>query len=81
MPSEKIKRSNEIFLLLIIEFFKLTIDFSPHPSNCFNILKSKLKISYEYLINPFFQKLSITFFPSPSMLKASFDTKCFSFSF
>ena len=77
IPNEKIKRSNEIFLLLIIEFFKFTIDFLPHPSNFFNILKSKLKISYEYWINPFLQKLSITFFPSPSILKASLETKCF----
>ena len=35
----------------------------------------------EYLINFFSQKLSITFFPRPSMLRASFETKCFNFSF
>ena len=81
MPSENIKRSNEISLLLLIEFFKLLIDFSPHPSIFFKIFKSKLKMSYGYLINCLFQKFSTTFFPKPSIFKTSFDTKCFNFSF
>ena len=81
IPSEKIKRSIETFLLFSIEFFKLIIDFSPQPSILFKTLKSKLKISYGYLINFFVQKFSTTFFPNPSILNASFETKCFSFSF
>ena len=80
IPREKIKRSNEISLLILIEFFKLLIDFSPHPSKFFKTFKSKLKISYGYLINFLPQKFSTTFFPKPSIFKASFDTKCFNFS-
>ena len=35
----------------------------------------------QFFYKPKDQKFSITFFPKPSILNASFETKCFSFSF
>ena len=72
--------SNEIVRDFSIAFFKLLIDNSPHPSNFFSLLYSKSKISDGSFIKFKSQNCSITFFPNPSTLNASFETICFNFS-
>ena len=80
MPSENINLSNEIFFDFWIDFFKLSTDNLPQPS-IFDILsKSKLNISCGSFMRPISQKFWTIFFPKPSMLSASFETKCFIFS-
>ena len=81
MPIEKINLSKEIFLDFSIAFLRLLIDSSPQPSSSLIILYFKLKILDGSLINFNSQNCSITFFPKPSILNASLETICFSFSF
>ena len=80
MPIEKINLSNSMVFELSIAFFRLLIDNSPHPSRSSIFFKFIVKISEGFLINCNSQNLSTTFFPSPSILKASLDTICFNFS-
>ena len=63
-----------------IENFRFEADSVPHPSNFSIFLKSRLKISYGYLMKLRCQNFSITFFPNPSIFKASLEIKCFNFS-
>ena len=80
IPNEYISLSREIFFFWLIEYFKFCIDCWPQPSSFSIFLKSNLKISCGNFSNLSFQKFSTIFFPKPSILKASLDTKCFNFS-
>ena len=62
-------------------FLRLLIDCSPQPSNFFILLYLSSKISDGFFIKFKSQNCSITFFPKPSILNASFETICLSFSF
>ena len=81
IPMEKINLSRAIDFDLLIAFLRLFIESSPHPSRLTIFLKSNLKISEGSRINFNSQNWSTTFFPSPSMLSASLETICLSFSF
>ena len=63
-----------------MEYFKFCIDCLPQPSRFSIFLKSKLNISCGNFIKLKFQKFSTIFFPNPSILNASLETKCFNFS-
>ena len=63
-----------------MEYFKFSIDCLPQPSRFSIFLKSKLNISCGNFIKLMFQKFSTIFLPKPSILNASFETKCFNFS-
>ena len=80
MPKANINLLSVTSLDLLIEYFKFATDWGPHPSKFSISLKSNLKISCGKRINLFSQNFSTTFFPSPSMFKASLETKCLIFS-
>ena len=69
-----------MFFFSSIENFKLDTDNCPQPSNVFIFSYSKLKISFGNLTKLSSQKFSTIFLPNPSILKASFETKCLIFS-
>ena len=80
IPIEYINLCKLVFLDFSIELFKFFTDNSPQPSRFFIKLKSSLKISCGFLSNFKFQNFSTTFFPNPSILRASLEIKCFIFS-
>ena len=81
IPIEQINLFKTIFFELLIAFCKFFIESFPQPSKPSIFPQFKQKISAGVLTSFESQKLSITFFPKPSISNASFEAICFNLSF